>query len=173
MIRAASDEKFIWTKWYRKNFYLENGIILFDFVFTERLYDRNTIFCWSLLFPACTGQFLWWRVCDLACADWSPLSFRKGYREVDEDETFLPRNDNASPSYYRYGGSEPPGSCSDSLHEDTPATWVSSQRLFGGTNHNYFDLSTTPFFFLSVYIVDDFVQNIASVFHSCHIFIQF
>ena len=29
---------------------------------------------------------------------------RKGYREVDEDEQFLPHADNASPTYYRYGG---------------------------------------------------------------------
>ena len=63
-----------------------------------------------------------WRFAWCAC--------RKGYLEIDEDDPFLPRPDNASPSYYRYGSlpSRP-----TSVHEE--ASWVvpsSNSSSFGG-----------------------------------------
>ena len=48
-----------------------------------------------------------------------PLSVlcRKAYMEVEDDDPFLPRPDNSSPSYYRYGSL--PTSRPVSMHDDT------------------------------------------------------
>jgi len=54
-----------------------------------------------LLSAAVAGLMLTTLVLLASCA-WRHFGPRKGYREVDEDETFLPRNDNASPSYYSF-----------------------------------------------------------------------
>ena len=44
------------------------------------------------------------------------LVYRKGYREIDDEDNYLQRNDDASPSYYRYGSLP---SQQNSLQEDS------------------------------------------------------
>ena len=83
---------------------------------------------WTWPWPTYLNDLRW---CDLsgACSLWSYVGLclfpamavgcRKGYQGIDEDDPFLPRPDNASPSYYRYGSlpSRP-----NSIHDDS--SWV-------------------------------------------------
>ncbi len=83
----------------------------------QKVHVNPPLWPWHLVFffsPYSTICWCWWW--SFTTTVGAGHACRKGYQGIDEDDPFLPRADNNSPSYYRYGSlpSRP-----TSIHEDS------------------------------------------------------